>query len=116
MKNQIPSIARRWASIVTLAVFLAVAPVTTRAASARSDGLLAEGLVGLGAAVCSLVYSPIKIVYAGGGVAISTLALLWTFGDTGVAGPIFSQTVGGDYVVTPAHMVGDRRLEFFGPR
>ena len=76
---------------------------------------MAEGLVGLGAAVCSLVYSPIKVVYAVGGTAISALALMWTFGDTDVAGPIFSQTVGGDYVVTPAHMVGDQRLDFFGP-
>ena len=66
------------------------------------------------AALCTLVYSPIKLTYAAGGLLISGLAWLWTAGDTGVAGPIFTASLRGDYVVTPAHLEGRRPLEFVG--
>ena len=114
-KGSLSGLARRWAVAFGLAAFLLGAPPTVGVAHAKSTGLASEGLVGLGAALSSLVYSPIKVVYAAGGTALSALVLLWTFGDTHVAGPIFTQTVGGDYVVTPAHLAGDKRLEFFGP-
>lgn len=81
---------------------------------AQADSLAYEGAIGIGAALCSLIWGPLKVVYAVSGMAVSTLALLWT-ADTGIAGKIFSQTVGGDYVVTPSHLEGERDLHFFGP-
>ena len=41
---------------------------------------------------------------------------LWTFGNTEVAGPLWRTTVAGDYVVTPAHLEGQRDLRFRGDR
>jgi hypothetical protein len=105
---------KRSAVSCTLAVLLLSAPPLVPAARAES-GLAYEGFIGLSSAIASLVYSPLKIVYAVGGTAVSTVALLWTFGSTEVAGPILTQSVGGDYVVVPGHLRRERRLEFFGP-
>jgi hypothetical protein len=71
-------------------------------------------VVGVGAALCTLVYSPVKVVYATGGLVVSGLAWLWTLGDGDIAGSIFRSSVGGDYVVTPSHLEGERDLRFRG--
>jgi len=94
---------------------LSVAPPHVSTANAGNESMAYEGFLGLGSAIGSLIYSPLKVVYAVGGTAISAIALIWTFGNTDVAGSIFTQSVGGDYVVVPAHFQGQRRLEFFGP-
>ena len=98
-----------------LAAMLSVAPPHVSTANAGNESMAYEGFLGLGSAIGSLIYSPLKVVYAVGGTAISAIALIWTFGNTDVAGSIFTQSVGGDYVVVPAHFQGQRRLEFFGP-
>ena len=72
------------------------------------------GLTGVGAALCTLVYSPLKVAYALGGTVISGFAWVWTLGDTDVAGPILRSAVLGDYVVAPAHLEGRRGLQFVG--
>ena len=105
---------RRHSIAWALAALLFGAPPLVPIAKAES-GLASEGVIGLGSASASLVYSPLKIVYAVGGMALSALTLVWTFGNTDVAGPIFTQTVGGDYVVTPGHLRRERKLEFLGP-
>ena len=96
---------------LALAATLALAPSLARA---EEDSLAYEGAVGVGAAICTLVYSPLKVAYAAGGLVVSGLAWLWTMGDAGVAGPIYTSAIGGDYVVTPAHLEGERSLEFVG--
>ena len=35
-------------------------------------------------------------------------------GDSSIAGPIYQAAVGGDYVVTPAHLDGQVDLRFDG--
>ena len=71
------------------------------------------GMVGVGAALCTLVYSPLKVVYATTGAVVTGLAFLWSF-DTGVTSTLWRTTVGGDYVVTPAVLEGQRDLRFRG--
>lgn len=112
VRRSISGISRtsRASRLATLVLLLAL----TAAPAAAERNLASEGALGLGAAACSLVYSPLKLVYAAGGLALSTVVLLWTFGDTEVAGTVFAQTVGGDYVVTPDHLVRARPLYFFG--
>jgi len=107
-------VLKRYSVAGSLAVLLLCAPPLVPVAKAESS-LAYEGFVGLSSAIASLVYSPLKIAYAVGGTAISTVTLLWTFGNTDVAGPIFTQSVGGDYVVVPGHLRRERKLEFFGP-
>jgi hypothetical protein len=105
--------SRRRAWVAALAVVLVMAPAAARA---ESEGAAYTGVVGIGAALCTLVYSPLKIAYAAGGSVVSGLAWLWTLGDTSVAGPIFRASVKGDYVVTPRHLDGRSSLHFVGPQ
>jgi hypothetical protein len=83
---------------------------------ARADSTAYTAVVGVGSALCTIVYSPLKVAYAASGLVVTGLAYLWSFGDTDVAGPLFRATVGGDYVVTPSHLEGRRSLHFTGSR
>lgn len=96
----------------TLAAAVLVAAVWLAPPAAHAAGTASAGAAGAGSAVCSLVYVPVKLVYATGGVVLSGLAWLWTWGDTDVAGPILRGATGGDYVVQPAHLRGDEKLVF----
>jgi hypothetical protein len=104
---------RSGATIIALALaaVLALAPSPARA---EEESLAYEGAVGLGAALSTLVYSPVKLAYAAGGLVVSGLAWLWSGGDSSVTKAVFTASVGGDYVVTPAHLEGSRPLEFVG--
>lgn len=99
--------------VLRVASLLAVLLVATPA-PAEDESVAYEGAVGLGAGLCSLVYGPLKVAYALGGVVVGSLAWLFTLGDADVAGPIFAKTVGGDYVVSPAHLEGRQELHFTG--
>ena len=69
---------------------------------------------GLASALCSLVYAPVKIVYALGGLIIGGFAWVFSAGDSEVASAVVTPAVRGDYVVTPANRRGDEPLEFIG--
>ncbi len=92
---------------------LAAAPAAR--AQQEDESVAFEGVVGVGAAICTLVYSPLKVAYAITGSVVSGLAWMWTLGDTSISGPIFYSSVRGDYVVTPSHLAGRRELRFLGP-
>jgi hypothetical protein len=92
---------------------LTAAPVAR--AQQEDESVTSEGVVGAGAAICTLVYGPLKVAYAIGGSVMGGLAWMWTLGDTSVAAPIFRSSVRGDYVVTPSHLAERRELQFIGP-
>ena len=69
---------------------------------------------GRAAALCSLFYGPAKIVYATLGLVFGGFAWALSGGDRDVMNRVISPAVRGDYVVTPAHLRGERDLEFFG--
>jgi hypothetical protein len=83
---------------------------------ARADTSAAEAGVGIAAGLCSLVYAPVKIVYALGGGMVGGLAWLLSGGDSAVSEPIFTASMRGNYVVTPANLKGTEDLEFIGRR
>lgn len=92
-----------------LALAVALATAATPAHANSNDTAM-----GIGSAVCSLVYSPTKLAFAGVGTVVSGLAYLMTGFDSDVARPIFYSAVRGDYVITPAHLEGRRVVEFVG--
>ena len=98
-----------------VALALLSAPLPGLAAE-PPDSAAYSGLTGVGAALCTLVYGPLKVAYAIGGTVISGLAWAWTLGETDVSGPILRAAVRGDYVVSPAHLEGRRDLHFVGPQ
>ncbi len=95
---------------------LALALLLPLSAQARNSGdsIGYNALTGIGSTVCTFVYMPLKLVYAGGGSLISGLAWMWTLGDSDVAAPIFFRSVRGDYIVTPGNLEGRDTLHFVG--
>jgi hypothetical protein len=81
---------------------------------ARAESAGAEAGFGILAGVCSLVYAPVKVLYALGGAVVGGFAWVFSAGDNDVARAVVTPAVRGDYVVTPSVLRGDDSLEFIG--
>ncbi|WP_447969818.1 hypothetical protein [Nitrospira sp. M1] len=62
----------------------------------------------------SILYTPVKLVYAGLGGIFGGLAYVLTGGDEATAHTIWTASVDGDYFLTPSHLSGDSSVEFMG--
>jgi hypothetical protein len=70
--------------------------------------------LGLGSVLCSLVYGPVKVVYATLGTIVGGTAWVLTGGRGDVAREIIEPSVRGDYIVTPKHLTFEEPLAFTG--
>jgi len=95
---------------------VAVASLPVSALAGDSDGktIAREGGVGAAAGLASLLYTPTKLLYATGGLVVGGLAFCFSGGDTKVAKTVLTPSTGGDYVITPAQLRGEQRIEFIG--
>jgi len=101
--------------MLSRALFVLVATSMLAAAPALAeDSTAKEGGLGMAAAITTLVYSPLKLVYAIGGPPASGLAWIFSGGDSSVARTVLTRSVRGTYVVTPEHLQGREELEFVG--
>jgi hypothetical protein len=98
-------------SLVSLAVV--VAP-TARADEAPERNIMLHYGLGVGAVLASLVYGPVKVVYATLGSITGGFAYLITGGRLDVPREIIQPAVRGDYVVTPEHLTFNQPLMFVG--
>jgi hypothetical protein len=73
-----------------------------------------EGGLGAAAALSTLIYGPVKLVYATGGLIVGSFAWAFTAGDSQVAEQVFTRSLRGTYVVTPEHLTGEQELIFIG--
>lgn len=96
---------RRLRSTLLASALLATAPAP---AGAEESGWQ------VGAALASAVYAPAKLAYAAVGAAFGGIAWGLSGGDAGVLQAVVDPAVRGDYLVTPAHLRGERRIAFFG--
>jgi hypothetical protein len=103
------SIRRKILTVVAASILLATQP-----ALAKNESPAEEAVVGIGAVLGSVVYAPAKIVYAVLGTIVGGGAYVLTGGNGKVASPIINKAVRGDYVLTPAHLKGERELRFVG--
>ncbi len=69
---------------------------------------------GVGSALSTVVYGPLKMAYAALGLAFGGLGWALSGGDAAVAQVVIGPAVRGDYVVTPSHLRGERKLAFVG--
>lgn len=69
----------------------------------------------VGAVVSNVVYMPVKLVYAITGSLFGGGAYLLTGGNSQVSDTVWRSSLGGDYVVTPDMIAGNRQLNFSGP-
>ncbi len=109
------SLPVRTAASVALVVALTVS-TSVHAEEKQERNLAAHYGLGVGAAICSLVYGPVKIVYATLGAITSGFAWVLTGGRTDVAREIITASVRGDYVVTPENLTFNEPLVFTGRR
>lgn len=93
---------------------LVAAAITTAPVAASAQNMGTTAGLGIGSVVCSLVYGPAKLVYAGLGAVVAGSAWALSGGDARVASPILNAAVRGDYVITPEHLQGRRSIEFVG--
>jgi len=71
--------------------------------------------VGAGAVVGNLVYVPAKLVYGILGGIAGGAGYALTGGNKQVADTIWRSSLGGDYVLTPEMMTGEKPIYFSGP-
>ncbi len=93
---------------------IAVAPVSAMAGDDTEASMTKEAGIGAGSAVASLIYAPIKLTYALGGLIVGGLAWAFSGGDANVASIVLTPSLRGDYVVTREQLMGRREVAFFG--
>jgi len=103
---------RSLASLVLLVALSIAAPARAEGKPQRNLG--AHFGLGTGAAICSLVYGPVKILYAVLGTMTSGFAWVLTGGRTDIARDIMIASVRGDYVVPPETLTMNEPLIFTG--
>ncbi len=104
--------ARRVALCVLLGALLTGAPGVAEAG--KSAEISKQAGLGFGSAVASLIYAPVKLCYAIGGLVVGGLAWAFSGGDNEVASVVLTPSILGDYVLTPEHLRGEKSIEFFG--
>ncbi len=92
---------------------LLIAPATGFAGETAKE-TSREGGLGAAAALSTLIYGPVKLVYATGGLIVGSFAWAFTAGDSQVAEKVFTRSLRGTYVITPDHLTGERELVFIG--
>jgi hypothetical protein len=86
---------------------------TTNEPAAAAPG---EGFgYGIGSVLASVIYSPLKVTYAGLGLMTGGLGYLLSAGRPDVANNIIYPAILGDYVITPGHLKGHEPVVFIGP-
>jgi hypothetical protein len=95
-------------------VVLAFSLTAFAASPALADPPAKEAKTGATVVLANVVYMPAKVLYAAGGGFVAGMAYLFSAGDKEVAKPILDASIGGDYIVEPEHLSGDKRLVFFG--
>jgi len=100
--------------LVGLVALALIAAPATSFAEGKGKETGKEGGLGAAAAVSSLVYGPVKLLYATGGLVIGAFAWAFTAGDSDVAQTVFTRSLRGTYVITPDILTGDEELVFIG--
>ncbi|MCH8084093.1 MAG: hypothetical protein IH885_07640 [Myxococcales bacterium] len=99
-----------------VSVLVGVLVLVLQASPVRAESTGSNGGWGSAAAICSLVYGPVKMVYSVMGVVFGGFSWVLSGGDTEVMTAVISPAVRGDYVITPSHLRGEIPVEFIGRR
>ena len=81
---------------------------STEGGTASSAGMQAA------AGVSTLLYLPLKLVFAIGGGIVGGLAYAFSGGNEQAAKSIWNTSLYGTYLITPDHLEGNRPIRFLG--
>ena len=98
-----------WALVCVLAL-----GAVTPAAAAEPRSAAAHLGLGIASVAATMIYGPVKVLYAVGGSTVAGLAYLFSAGRLDTAQTILQPAVRGDYVVTPEHLTYNQPLCFVG--
>lgn len=100
----------RWGGLALTGLLAA----TITAGPAAADEMTNEAGMGALAGLSTLVYAPVKLVYATCGLVFGGIAWGLSGGDSDVMMAVVTPAVRGDYVITPAQLRMEQPIEFFG--
>jgi hypothetical protein len=98
-------------SVVMLVLLSMLAVATPRA---EAGGYAKDAGLGVACVFINILYMPAKVVYATLGGFTGGVAYLLTGLNYDVADRIWAPSLGGNYVVTPAHLRNEQTLYFSG--
>jgi hypothetical protein len=98
--------------LVVLVAFTSQMVLGMPPAAAATPGT--EAVQGLASYFLTMPYGGIKMAVALLGALAGGMGFIFTGGDKATAGKIWGPTLGGEYVITPEHIRGDKDLHFFG--
>ncbi|MGB0910036.1 MAG: hypothetical protein ACPGYT_06710 [Nitrospirales bacterium] len=99
-----------------LALFFAVVLILHPGVVLAEEDTSASGEAGLGigSGLLTLVYFPVKVVYAVLGSVVGGFTYALTGGDLDTAKTVWEPSVYGTYVITPDHLKGNEAVRFYG--
>ena len=77
-------------------------------------GTAASAGMGAAAGLSTLLYFPLKAVFAIGGGIVGGLTYVFSGGNEHAAKRIWDTSLYGTYIITPDHLQGNRPIRFFG--
>jgi hypothetical protein len=102
-------------TMVVLVALCLVAQTACAAGEEKETHYWSDAGYGTLAVFANVLYMPVKVVYSTLGIITGSLAYVLTAGDSDTAERVWSPSVGGSYVVTPAMLRGDEPVLFNGP-
>lgn len=100
---------RRWLVMLTL-----VSTIVTAAPRAEAGSYASDAGIGTACVFVNLIYMPAKLAYAALGGITGGFAYVLTGLNYDAASRIWTPSLGGNYVVTPAHLRNEQTLYFSG--
>jgi hypothetical protein len=103
--------------VLSLATFTVIPPAwsqDTTPAPNSEGGSTNSAMWGAAAGLSSLVYFPVKAVFALGGGIVGGLAYAFSGGNESAAKSIWTTSMYGTYFITPDHLRGDKPIRFLG--
>jgi hypothetical protein len=103
-----------WRAAQACAATCALLLVAPPAAGKKPEHIAKEASLGAGSALATMVWTPLKLAHAAVGGIAGGICFLVTGGDTEVWKRVASRAFTGDYVITPQHLQGKKKLRFSG--
>ncbi|MEE2674370.1 MAG: hypothetical protein VX466_11275 [Myxococcota bacterium] len=109
----------RWFAVVVTAAAIAMAPSPATAEGEiekeeEGGGAVGTFFLGMTSGLLTLVYTPLKVVYATAAIPLSGVTYLWSVGNSEMATRVMRRGTQGTFVLTPEHLTGAASLDFLG--
>jgi hypothetical protein len=117
-KNFFRCLSKRGIGVFVLLTFSLVVGIGAPSLSMAQEQTMSspsnEAALGIGSALLTLVYFPVKLVYATLGGIVGGFTYVLTGGDLETAKEVWGPSFYGTYVITPDHLKGNEPVRFFG--